>query len=258
MKLKRVFFDLDGTLTDSMPGITRGVQYALKHYGIHVDDLSVLKPFVGPPLFDSFKRYYNFSDKDANDAIYVFREYYDVKGWMDNAPFDGVEDMLKTLKEAGLELYVATSKPEETAKKVLEYFQLTEYFKFIGGASMDEARVNKDDVIRYVLEENCISEEEKPSVIMVGDREHDVYGAKKTGLSVIGVLYGYGSREYRGEWSAPSAQQSWFLPGRSYHLRFHGLHHQAPLHRVLHAAQPVHFQHVRKAYQKRKVASDSW
>ena len=85
-----------------MPGITRGVQYALKHYGIHVDDLSVLKPFVGPPLFDSFKRYYNFSDKDANDAIYVFREYYDVKGWMDNAPFDGVEDMLKTLKEAGL------------------------------------------------------------------------------------------------------------------------------------------------------------
>ena len=97
MKLKRVFFDLDGTLTDSMPGITRGVQYALKHYGIHVDDLSVLKPFVGPPLFDSFKRYYNFSDKDANDAIYVFREYYDVKGWMDNAPFDGVEDMLKTL-----------------------------------------------------------------------------------------------------------------------------------------------------------------
>ena len=195
MKLKSVFFDLDGTLTDSMPGITRGVQYALKHYGIHVDDLSVLKPFVGPPLFDSFKRYYNFSDKDANDAIYVFREYYDVKGWMDNAPFDGVEDMLKTLKEAGLELYVATSKPEETAKKVLEYFQLTEYFKFIGGASMDEARVNKDDVIRYVLEENCISEEEKPSVIMVGDREHDVYGAKKTGLSVIGVLYGYGSRE---------------------------------------------------------------
>ena len=116
MKLKRVFFDLDGTLTDSMPGITKGVRYALKHYGIHVDDLSVLKPFVGPPLFDSFKRYYNFSDKDANDAIYVFREYYDVKGWMDNAPFDGVEDMLKTLKEAGLELYVATSKPEETAK----------------------------------------------------------------------------------------------------------------------------------------------
>lgn len=153
MKLKKVFFDLDGTLTDSMPGITKGVQYALKHYGIQVDDLNVLKPFAG------------------------------------------VEEMLKSLKDAGLELYVATSKPEVTAKRVLEYFHLTNYFKFIGGASLDEKRVNKDDVIRYVLEENGIGEEEKKSVIMVGDRKHDVEGAKKTGLSVVGVLYGYGSRE---------------------------------------------------------------
>ena len=191
MKLKRVFFDLDGTLTDSMPGITRGVQYALKHYGIHVDDLSVLKPFVGPPLFDSFKRYYNFSDKDANDAIYVFREYYDVKGWMDNAPFDGVEDMLKTLKEAGLELYVATSKPEETAKKVLEYFQLTEYFKFIGGASMDESRDTKTDVVRYVLSQPML---QGKRVLMVGDRNDDMRGAADCGLDAAGALYGYGSR----------------------------------------------------------------
>ena len=168
MKLKKVFFDLDGTLTDSMPGITKGVQYALKHYGIQVDDLNVLKPFVGPPLSDSFKEYYNFSEKDAEDAIYVFREYYDVEGWKDNAPFAGVEEMLKSLKDAGLELYVATSKPEVTAKRVLEYFHLTNYFKFIGGASLDEKRVNKDDVIRYVLEENGIGEEEKKSVIMVG------------------------------------------------------------------------------------------
>ena len=195
MKLKKVFFDLDGTLTDSMPGITKGVQYALKHYGIQVDDLNVLKPFVGPPLSDSFKEYYNFSEKDAEDAIYVFREYYDVEGWKDNAPFAGVEEMLKSLKDAGLELYVATSKPEVTAKRVLEYFHLTNYFKFIGGASLDEKRVNKDDVIRHVLEENGIGEEEKKSVIMVGDRKHDVEGAKKTGLSVVGVLYGYGSRE---------------------------------------------------------------
>ena len=175
-----------------MTGITKGVQYALKHYGIHVDDLSVLKPFVGPPLFDSFKRYYNFSDKDANDAIYVFREYYDVKGWMDNAPFDGVEDMLKTLKEAGLELYVATSKPEETAKKVLEYFQLTEYFKFIGGASMDESRDTKTEVVRYVLTQPCV---QGKRVLMVGDRNDDMRGAADCGLDAAGALYGYGSRE---------------------------------------------------------------
>lgn len=120
------------------------IRYALKHYGIHVDDLSVLKPFVGPPLFDSFKRYYNFSDKDANDAIYVFREYYDVKGWMDNAAVRWRGRYVKDLKGGWPRTLGATSKPEETAKKVLEYFQLTEYFKFIGGASMDEARVNKD------------------------------------------------------------------------------------------------------------------
>jgi len=195
MKLKRVFFDLDGTLTDSMPGITKGVQYALKRYGIQVDDLSVLQPFVGPPLADSFQEYYHFSEKDAEAAVYVFREYYDVEGWKDNAPFDGVEEMLSTLKKAGLRLYVATSKPEETAKRVLEYFHLTDYFEFIGGASLDEKRVNKDDVIRYVLRKNQIGEEEKDSVIMVGDRKHDVEGAHKMGLSVAGVLYGYGSRE---------------------------------------------------------------
>ena len=203
MKLKKVFFDLDGTLTDSMPGITKGVQYALKHYGIQVDDLNVLKLFVGPPLSDSFKEYYNFSEKDAEDAIYVFRDYYDVEGWKDNAPFAGVEEMLKSLKDAGLELYVATSKPEVQLAALqhnqMEYFYsdvlLTNYFKFIGGASLDEKRVNKDDVIRYVLEENGIGEEEKKSVIMVGDRKHDVEGAKKTGLSVVGVLYGYGIRE---------------------------------------------------------------
>ena len=195
MNLKKVFFDLDGTLTDSMPGITKGVQYALKRYGIQVDDLECLKPFVGPPLTDSFQEYYIFTEKDADDAVYVFREYYDVEGWKDNAPFDGVEEMLQELKDAGLQLYIATSKPEVTAKRVLEYFHLDHYFTFIGGASLDEKRVNKDDVIRYVMAENAIGEEEKQSVIMVGDRKHDVEGAHKTGLSVVGVLYGYGSRE---------------------------------------------------------------
>ena len=195
MKLKKVFFDLDGTLTDSMPGITKGVQYALKRYGIQEDDLERLKPFVGPPLADSFQAYYNFSKKDAEDAVYVFREYYDVEGWKDNAPFDGVEDMLQTLKDAGLDLYVATSKPEITAKRVLEYFRLDHYFTFIGGASLDEKLVNKDDVIRYVMAENEVTEEEKRAVIMVGDRLHDIEGAHKTGLRAIGVLYGYGSRE---------------------------------------------------------------
>ena len=193
MKKEHLFFDLDGTLTDSMPGITRAVQYALRHYGIEVEDINVLKPFVGPPLQDSFREYYNFSEKDAMDAVPVFRVYYTSKGWLENEPYEGVEEMLKTLKESGRKLYVATSKPEWMAKQVLEHFKLAEYFEFIGGADDDTNREKKDDVIRYVMESCGLTEKE--SIVMVGDRRHDIMGAHKTGLEAVGVLYGYGDRE---------------------------------------------------------------
>ena len=150
MEKTNIFFDLDGTLTDSMPGITRAVQYALKRYGIVEDDLEKLRPFVGPPLPESFKAYYQFSQEDADAAVYVFREYYNEIGWAQNSVYDGVEDMLSGLKAAGKKLYVATSKPEDMAKRVLGHFGLTEYFTFIGGANDDSSRVEKDDVIRYV------------------------------------------------------------------------------------------------------------
>lgn len=193
MKKQNLFFDLDGTLTDSMPGITRAVQYALRHYGIEAEDLNALSPFVGPPLHESFKEYYQFSDKDAGEAVYVFREYYNEKGWMENAPYDGVEDMLKALKESGKKLYVATSKPDEMAKRVLSHFGLTEYFEFIGGANDDSTRVKKDDVIRYVMENCGLTDLE--SIVMVGDRKHDIEGAHKVGIKAVGVLYGYGDEK---------------------------------------------------------------
>ena len=177
MGKQHIFFDLDGTLTDSMPGITRAVQYALKRYGIQVDDLNVLKPFVGPPLPESFKEFYDFPDHDAHEAVFVFREYYNVKGWMENAPFPGVEAMLKSLRNAGKELYVATSKPEDMAKRV-------------GG---EKLRVKKDQVIQYVMDSCGL--ENKDEIIMVGDRRHDIEGAEKTRISSVGVLYGYGGRE---------------------------------------------------------------
>ena len=185
-----------------MPGITRGVQYALKHYGITGEDLDSLKPFVGPPLPDSFKEYYNFTDKDAKDAVHVFREYYNAKGWMENAPYDGVEEMLACLKKAGFRLFVATSKPEEMAMRVLNHFGLSGYFEFIGGACDDVNRAKKDEVIRYVMETNGLSD--RDTIVMVGDRRHDINGAHKVGIPAIGVLYGYGSldelKEARAEW----------------------------------------------------------
>ena len=190
-----LFFDLDGTLTDSMLGITRAVQYALKHYGITVEDLKELQPFVGPPLHESFQEYFHFSEKDSHEAVFVFREYYNAKGWMENRPYDGIEEMLKMLRGAGKTLIVATSKPESMAKQVLTHFHLADYFQFIGGASSDSLRVNKDDVIRYVMESCKLTEADRPSIVMVGDRRHDILGAHKAGLEAVGVLYGYGSRE---------------------------------------------------------------
>ncbi len=190
---KHIFFDLDGTLTDSMPGITKAVQYALRHYGIEVEDLSVLRPFVGPPLQDSFREHYNFSEKDSLEAIPVFREYYTTKGWCDNAPFEGVEYMLQNLIASGKKLYIATSKPEWMAKKVLEYFGLDFYFEFIGGADDDTKREKKADVIRYVMESCGLQNTEE--IVMVGDRSHDINGAHKVGLEAVGVLYGYGDSE---------------------------------------------------------------
>lgn len=192
MGKRNIFFDLDGTLTDSMPGITRAVQYALRHYGIEAEDLNALRPFVGPPLQDSFREYYGFSEQDARAAVYVFREYYNVKGWMENAPFAGVRELLEELKARGSALYVATSKPDAMARQVLSHFGLTEYFTFIGGATEDGVREKKDDVIRYVMESCGLSDPK--TIVMVGDRRHDVEGAHRAGLEAIGVLYGYGSR----------------------------------------------------------------
>ena len=193
MKREHLFFDLDGTLTDSMLGITKATQYALKRYGIEVEDLNELRPFVGPPLHESFMKYYNFNEKDAQDAILVFREYYNETGWLENVPYEGIESVLQELIACGKKLYVATSKPEWMAKRVLDHFGLSVYFTFIGGADDAESRVKKGDVIQYVLDQCNLND--KDSIVMIGDREHDIIGAHKKGIDAVGVLYGYGDRE---------------------------------------------------------------
>ena len=194
MTKENLFFDLDGTLTDSMPGITRAVRYALRHFGIIEEDLNVLRPFVGPPLRDSFQEFYGFSDRDAKRAVAVFREYYTGRGWMENEPYEGIREMLEELKGAGKRLYVATSKPEDMAMRVLDHFGLTGCFEFVGAAISDSIRAKKDEVIVHVME-SCDLLEKKDSILMVGDRKHDILGARKAGIQAMGVLYGYGSRE---------------------------------------------------------------
>lgn len=193
MEKKYVLFDLDGTLTDSQDGILNAIEYALAHYGITVADRSSLRPFLGPPLSDSMRRYYGFGEEQAVEAVEIFREYYNVKGMFENRVYPGVEDMLKALQARGCKLFVATSKPEQVARDILGHFGLAGYFLFIGGATPDDSRVKKGDVVRYVLENAGVADHSQ--AIMVGDREHDVLGAKENGLESIGALYGYGSRE---------------------------------------------------------------
>ncbi len=193
MKRRYILFDLDGTLTDPGLGITRSVQYALKTYGIEETDRTKLYPFVGPPLKDSFIRYYGFSEKQAMEAIGRYREYFTAKGMFENEVYDGIPRMLSLLKEAGAELAVATSKPEEFSVQILRHFELYRYFNCVCGASMDETRVKKGEVIGYTLETMGVNDPRQ--ALMVGDREHDILGARENGLDCVGVLYGYGGRE---------------------------------------------------------------
>lgn len=194
-KYQYVLFDLDGTLTDSARGIMNAIEHALHTYGITVNDRNTLRPFLGPPLAESMRKYYGFDVEQSLEAVDRFREYYDVKGLFENDVYEGIPELLDDLKTAGYKLCLATSKPEGTARRILEHFDLARYFEFIGGATLDESREKKGDVIRYVLETCGISEEDKNQVIMVGDRSNDVIGAKENGLDCIGALYGYGSRE---------------------------------------------------------------
>lgn len=199
-KKKYILFDLDGTLTDPKEGITKSVQYSLRRFGIEEENLDALCPFIGPPLRDSYIKFYGFSEEQATEAIGVYREYFCKDGWVQNKVYPGIRRLLKDLRSAGRKLYVATSKPEPFAVQILEHFELAEFFDFIGGADLEETRVRKGDVIGYVrtrcgLLQNARNGIAKTDMVMVGDREYDVLGAREQGIGSIGVLYGYGSRE---------------------------------------------------------------
>ena len=169
-----ILFDLDGTLTDSAEGIVNSVVYALERKGIPYASKQALRRFVGPPLQDSFRDYCRFSDEQAKEMVRIFREYFTQKGIYENAVYDGVPEMLDSLCKAGYTLAVATSKPEAFAEQILARFDLAKYFTVIAGASMDGT--TKPVVIRQAL--SRLATEPSDRVLMVGDREHDVLGAK--------------------------------------------------------------------------------
>ena len=189
-----LLFDLDGTLTDPMVGITSSVQYALEKFGIHVKYLKDLIPFIGPPLDDSFQEFYGLSKEDAGKAVEYYRERYSTTGIFENCPYPGVEKLLQELRRKKYLLAVASSKPEYYVKQILDYFNLTEYFDEIVGSEMNGARTNKTEVIEETLKRLGL-DHHRERVIMVGDKEHDVLGARKAGLDCVAVSYGYGTEE---------------------------------------------------------------
>lgn len=192
MNYQYILFDLDGTLTDPKLGITKSVAYALKSYGIQVDDLDSLLKFIGPPLQESFVKYYGFSEEQGAEAVEKYREYFKPYGIYENKVYDGVENMLAELVKCGKKVILATSKPTVFANVILEYFHLDKYFTCAVGSELDGSRVKKGEVITEALRQAGVTD--KSLAVMIGDREHDILGAKENGIDSIGILYGYGDR----------------------------------------------------------------
>lgn len=193
MEVNTVLFDLDGTLTNSGPGIMNSVQYALKRFGMETDDLSKLRCFIGPPLQQQFHDFCGFSEQESVQAVEYYREYYVGKGIYENEVYQGIPELLAELKNAGKKIIMATSKPEKFARIIAEHFKIDQYFDFIAGALMDDKRTKKKEVIEYALDSCGIAD--KGAVLMIGDRNYDIIGARQAGVHSMAVLYGYGTRQ---------------------------------------------------------------
>lgn len=189
---RTVLFDLDGTLTDSSPGIFNCVKHALTLLGLEIPDDTELNKFLGPPLIHSFKEFCGLDEDTAKEAVRLYRQRYETVLTEENALYDGIEDMLKQLSEAGVTAAVATSKPEKYAVQILEGFGIKGYFKAICGADPNDNKAEKAYLIEKALKQCGVTDLD--TAVMVGDRFYDIEGAKTSGIASIGTLYGYGSR----------------------------------------------------------------
>ncbi|MFK3723730.1 HAD family hydrolase [Pseudomonas monteilii] len=187
-----ILFDLDGTLTDPRLGITRSIQHALARLGIDEPDLTRLEPFIGPPLLQAFMQFYGFDEAKAWDAVNHYRERFRVTGLYENQVFEGIPALLSTLAGQGRTLYIATSKPWEFAREIARHFAFDRHFKMIYGSELDGTRTDKVELIRHLLDEERL---DPAQTLMIGDRKHDLIGARSNGLQSVAVGYGFGSRD---------------------------------------------------------------
>lgn len=190
---ENLLFDLDGTLTDSAPGIFNSIRYALRVMGEPEPSLERLRLCVGPPLWESFERQFGLRGERNLESVDQFRVYYEKTGIFENRVYEGIPELLDALRKAGYRLAVASSKKEESVRRVLEHFDLMKYFDYAGGSDENVGRIEKSDVVRYTLD--VLGEPDPSRAVMIGDREHDVLGARACGVEAIGVLWGYGGKE---------------------------------------------------------------
>ena len=190
---KNVLFDLDGTLTDPAEGILNSIRHSLTYYPeVKVPETAILQKFIGPPLWESYVKYCGMDKRTAEEAVEHYREYFRPKGIFENKLYDGIHELLKTLKENGVNIRLATSKPQVFAEQILEHFGISEYFTSVQGSKLDGSIVNKEDIIRLIITEN--EGITASNTVMIGDTAFDIAGAKKNGIRAIGVAYGYGSK----------------------------------------------------------------
>lgn len=194
MKYKYIFFDLDGTLTDPAEGITNSFINAYKYFGMEIPSYEKLLTFIGPPLVTTIKTEFGFTD-DAKikEGVKAYRSYFSEKGLFENKVYDGIPQLLEKLKNKGYILAVATSKPEPFSIRICDKFDLSKYFEKVCGSNLDETRAKKAEVIEYAIESLGIKN--KSEILMIGDRMHDVLGAKEVGIDCAGVLFGYGNKD---------------------------------------------------------------
>ena len=189
MKYKYILFDLDGTLTDPQEGICKSINHALGYYGME-KPLKELTKYIGPPLLNSFAELVG--EENAQDAIVKYRERFSVVGLYENEIYPNVKDTLSLLKEKGYTLCTASSKPQIYVEKILQHFDIAQYFTIIGGSTLDGKICEKEDVIMLVLNQLGA---DRQDVVMVGDTRFDLIGAEKMRLDAIGVTYGFASKE---------------------------------------------------------------
>lgn len=191
--MKAILFDLDGTLIDSSEGITKSTQYALAHYGIIENDLSKFYKFIGPPLVASFKKYYDFPEEQAVEAVAVYRERYNKIGLFECSLYPGVRECIERLKKDGYLIGMASSKPEESCRRILDHFGILELFDDVVGATFDGRIDTKEEVLNEVLRR--WSDVPKDEMCLIGDTMFDVEGANKVGVRSVAVTFGFGDVE---------------------------------------------------------------